>query len=305
MSLIVSMSYIPGWDNQPIWDITGSVSGSFVFPNYFTGSTYFNTLSSSVYLYNGTKFLQIWTGDNVIGTASYSSTASFVLNNGFNGINNAANFRVLFSDGTTNAATASTYLIVTQSNNQNGISVGIGTTNTSNEGNLFLGARSTNEGGQLFLQKATNYGTASMLDNYQDYFRILKGNDTGSNAVDLQINHSNGQLHLPNYNSTSSFTGTPIDFLSFDSNGRVLTSPSKYRQSIGNTVQLSFNITHSLGDSDVQVNIRNNSTGQIYYPSATAGAPPQYTATVSDSNTVVIAFTSAPSANQYTVVISK
>lgn len=278
------------------------VSRSLSFPSYSvsptadsTGSVYFNTGDNRIYVYTGTSWVN---GGGTSGTSGTSGT-------GFNTINNAGNLRIIYSDGTTNAATASTYLIVTQSNDQNAITVGIGTTNTSNEGNLFLGARDANEGGQLFLQKATNYTSASMIDNYQNRFRILKGTDTTSDAEQFSVNHNTGQITFNRYNTTSSFTGTPIDFLSFDSNGNILTSRSKYTQVIGNTIQSSFNITHSMDDSNVQVNIRNNSTGQIYYPSATAGAPPQYTATVSDSNTVVIAFTSAPSNGQFTVVISK
>jgi hypothetical protein len=295
---------------------SASVSGS---SNLFTGSMYFNTTSGSIYVWNGSNWLS---GFGTSGTSGINGTSgtsgtngssgtsgisgtSGTSGTGFNSINNAGNLRVLFSDGTTNAATASTYLTVTQSNDTSTIAVGIGTTNTSNEGNLFLGARSINEGGQLFLQRATGYTSASMIDNYQNRFRILRGNDTSSNAEDFSINHTTGQVSFTRYNSTSSFTGTPIDFLSFDSGGNILTSPSKFTQIIGNTVQSSFNITHSLGDANIQVNIRSNSTGQIYYPSATAGAPPQYTATVVDSNTVTIAFSSAPSANQFIVVISK
>lgn len=235
----------------------------------------------------------------------YNSTSGKWVNTQLSIINNSSSGRLLVSDGTTNAATASTYLIVSQSVISSSISVGIGTTNTSNEGNLFLGARSTAEGGQLFLQKGTNFTSASMIDNYQNKFRILKGTDTISDAEQFSLNHNTGQITFNRYNTTSSFTGTPIDFLSFDSSGNILTSPSKYKQSIGNTVQMSFDITHNLNDADIQVNSRDNSTGQIYYPSATAGSPPQYTAIVLNSNTVRIAFTSAPSTNQYTIVVSK
>ena len=286
---------------------TSSVSGS---TDLFTGSMYFNTTSGSIYVWNGSNWLSGFGTSGTSGANGSSGTSgtngsSGTSGVGFSTINDAGNLRVLFSDGTTNAATASANFIVTQSATQISVAVGIGTTNTSNEGNLFLGARSTDEGGQLFLQRGTGYTSASMIDNYQNRFRILRGNDTSSNAEDFSINHVTGQVTFHKYNSTSSFTGTPVDFLSFDSSGNILTSRSKFTQVIGNTVQSSFNITHSLGDSNVQVNIRSNSTGQIYYPSATAGTPPQHTATVVDSNTVTIAFSSAPSSNQFTVVISK
>jgi hypothetical protein len=67
--------------------------------------------------------------------------------------------------------------------------VAIGTTNTSTEANLFLGAKGTDEGGQLFLQKGTSQNSASMLDNYQDQFRVLTGTDTTSNRSDLILSH--------------------------------------------------------------------------------------------------------------------
>jgi hypothetical protein len=67
--------------------------------------------------------------------------------------------------------------------------VAISTTNTSTEANLFLGAKGTDEGGQLFLQKGTSQNSASMLDNYQDQFRVLTGTDTTSNRSDLILSH--------------------------------------------------------------------------------------------------------------------
>jgi hypothetical protein len=70
--------------------------------------------------------------------------------------------------------------------------VGIGTTNTSTEANLFLGAQGTVEGGQLVLQKGTSCNCATHLDNYQDLFRIMSGTNTGSTTVNMSINHANG-----------------------------------------------------------------------------------------------------------------
>ena len=51
--------------------------------------------------------------------------------------------------------------------------VGIGTSNLSSESNLFLGAKSTLEGGQLTLQKGTTQTLAAHLDNYSDRFRLI------------------------------------------------------------------------------------------------------------------------------------
>jgi hypothetical protein len=67
--------------------------------------------------------------------------------------------------------------------------VGIGTTCTSTEANLFLGAKSTIEGGQMVFQKGTSCACATHLDNYSDQFRVLVGDDTGSNGVHMLIDH--------------------------------------------------------------------------------------------------------------------
>jgi hypothetical protein len=81
---------------------------------------------------------------------------------------------------------------------QNGVNmfgaVGIGTTNVGSEANLHLGAFGANEGGQLILQRATSYASASHLDNYQNRFRVLSGNDTSSNAERFSVDMTNGNV---------------------------------------------------------------------------------------------------------------
>ena len=77
-----------------------------------------------------------------------------------------------------------------------GGSVGIGTTNIGTEANLVLGARGTSEGGQIILQKGTSYGSSSMLDNYQDAFRVLTGTDTVSSRMDLELSHVTQNLRI-------------------------------------------------------------------------------------------------------------
>jgi hypothetical protein len=77
--------------------------------------------------------------------------------------------------------------------------VGLGTTNISSEANLFLGAQGVAEGGQLVLQKATNCNCATHLDNFNDSFRIMSGTNTGSTAVNMSINHTNGNATFNGY----------------------------------------------------------------------------------------------------------
>lgn len=101
--------------------------------------------------------------------------------------------------------------------------VGIGTTTLSTEANLYLGAKSTSEGGQLILQKGTAQTYATHLDNYNNLFRVLYGTDTGSSGVAMTVNMSTGQVSLPFYTTTSSFTGTAVGYIAFDSGGNLLT----------------------------------------------------------------------------------
>jgi hypothetical protein len=134
--------------------------------------------------------------------------------------------------------------------------VGIGTTTLSTESNLYLGAKGTAEGGQLTLQKGTAQTYATHLDNYTDQFRILYGTDTGSTGVALAVAMSNRQLILPAYTTTSSFSGTVVGYLAFDSAGNVLTvtTPSGAVTSVnaGTGVSVSSttgNVTVSIGQS--------------------------------------------------------
>jgi len=72
--------------------------------------------------------------------------------------------------------------------------VAIGTSTIGTEANLHLGAFGANEGGQLILQKATSYASASHLDNYQNRFRIMSGTDTTSSTERLSVDMTNGDL---------------------------------------------------------------------------------------------------------------
>jgi hypothetical protein len=134
--------------------------------------------------------------------------------------------------------------------------VGIGTTTIGTEANLYLGAKSTTEGGQLILQKGTSQTYATHLDNYSDQFRVMYGTDTGSSGIALAVSMSTRQLILPAYTTTSSFSGTVVGYLAFDSSGNILTvtAPSGAVTSVnaGTGVSVSSttgNITVSIGQS--------------------------------------------------------
>jgi len=97
----------------------------------------------------------------------------------------------------------------------------------SNENTLVVGpppAGGIGEGGQILLAAAGGtYTSASMLDTYQDQFRVLRGTNAGSDAFKLQVNLHTGQLQIPNYNSPTAFSGAPVANLSSDTAGNVIT----------------------------------------------------------------------------------
>jgi hypothetical protein len=98
----------------------------------------------------------------------------------------------------------------------------------SNENTLILGpapAGGNGEGGQLLLQapNSGSYTSASMLDNWQNSTRLLRGSNASSDAVVTQWNMHTKQVSFPAYNSVSSFPGTAVANLAVDSGGNILT----------------------------------------------------------------------------------
>jgi hypothetical protein len=67
------------------------------------------------------------------------------------------------------------------------------------------------------------YTSASMLDNYQNKFRVLRGTNASSDGFKLQIDLANGAIQIPNYTGSGAFTGTVAANLAVDSSGNILT----------------------------------------------------------------------------------
>lgn len=68
---------------------------------------------------------------------------------------------------------------------------------------------------------------------------------------------------------------------------------SVYSANIGNSSANTFTVTHSLGKENVTVSVRENSSGYYVYPDI------KYSST----NAVIVEFVSAPTANQYKVIV--
>lgn len=73
------------------------------------------------------------------------------------------------------------------------------------------------------------------------------------------------------------------------------TKTGKYAATIGNGSATSFTVTHNLGTQDVQVTIRENAS-----PYAIVFADVQ----ISNANAVTVLFASAPTSNQYKVIVT-
>ena len=178
-------------------------------------------------------------------SASFASTASYVLNavSASFATNSATASYVLNAISASRASTASYVLNAVSASfastasfvntlNQNVLITGsltVGaTTLGANENTLVIGpapAGGTGEGGQILLQApGGTYTSASMFDNYQNYTRILRGTNAGSDALVAQWNMHTKQMSLPAYNSTSAFSGTVVGLLAFDSSGNVITT---------------------------------------------------------------------------------
>jgi hypothetical protein len=154
-------------------------------------------------------------------TASYvvtAQTASYVLN----AVSASYATNALSSSFTSTASYVNTL-------NQNVLITGTAAIGTSslgpNENTLTLGARdAANEGGQLGLNApGGTYTSSSFVDVWQNFVRILRGSNAGSDGLVTQWNLHTKQMQLPAYTAASSFPGTATANLAVDSGGNIIT----------------------------------------------------------------------------------
>jgi hypothetical protein len=166
-------------------------------------------------------------------TASFvtlSQTASYVLNAVSSSFTQTASFTTLAQTAsfTVNAQTASYVANAVSSSvartasavtvlNQT-VTIGNITDTPANENTLnvyppFSGG--TGEGGQILLAASGGlYTSASMLDTWQDQFRVLRGSNTGgSNAGLLYMNLQTGNTQFVGAVTASAFSGLPNSYL--------------------------------------------------------------------------------------------
>ncbi len=96
---------------------------------------------------------------------------------------------------------SATHMFINSSGN-----IGIGTTNIGTQSNLYLGASSSSEGGQITLQKATGGTLAAHVDAYTsggtDFMRVLSGTDTATSAAPFVFNLTNVRVGIGTANPT-------------------------------------------------------------------------------------------------------
>jgi hypothetical protein len=204
------------------------------YPTFVTGSgNQVRYINSSSFNYNASTNVLTVTSSYASQSlsSSFATTASY-----FGGSVTSASYAssstsASYASSSTSASFASTASYVNTLNQSVLItgSLTIGTSSLgSNENTLVLGpspAGGNGEGGQLLLQapNSGSYTSASMLDNWQNYTRLLRGSNISSDAVVTQWNMHSKQVSFPAYNSVSAFVGTAVANLAVDSGGNILT----------------------------------------------------------------------------------
>jgi hypothetical protein len=154
---------------------------------------------------------------------SSSAQSAFIIGNG---TSNSARSNLVFASGSQFQITGS--LLTSGSSIITG-QLTVGTSSAGGgENTLIVGLppnTSPGEGGQMLLQASGGlYTSASMIDTWQDQFRILKGTNSSSTTQHFGINLHNGQVAFNKYTGSEAFTGSEAAMLGVDTSGNVLTT---------------------------------------------------------------------------------
>lgn len=176
-------------------------------------------------------------GDLILSNTSvdFATTASYALNAGGTVSTGSllttasfANPRITFTkgDGTdfflsldTLVVNSSSYATIASSITSLPQTVVIGSSvtasNTENPLSIYpLPGAGTGEGGQIMLAASGGiYTSASMIDTWQDQFRILRGSNAGSNAGLVYVNLQSGNTQFVGAVTASAYSGLPNSWL--------------------------------------------------------------------------------------------
>jgi len=138
------------------------------------------------------------------------------------------------------------------------------TPSTENTLNIYPSpAGGTGEGGQILLAASGGlYTSASMLDTYQNQFRLLKGTNTGGSTVAYIITDlQSGNTQFAGAVTASSYSGLPNDYLYATRNGSSQTVGSAW----ANTDIIFNNVVVSKGISfNTSTGIASLTGGKVY-----------------------------------------
>jgi hypothetical protein len=149
---------------------------------------------------------------------------------------------------------------------QGSLTVGNITSTPSNENSLNVYpplAGGTGEGGQILLAASGGlYTSASMLDTWQDQFRILRGSNTGgSNAGLVYVNLQSGNTQFTGAVTASAYSGLPNDYLYATRSGSSQTVGSSW----ANTDIIFNNVAVSKGISfNTSTGVASLTGGKVY-----------------------------------------
>lgn len=176
------------------------------------------------------------------GVVSTAATASYVLN----AVSASYASQALSSSFATSASFASTASFVTNLNQAVTIGNITSTPSTENTLNVYPSPDGgTGEGGQILLAASGGlYSSASMLDTYQDQFRILKGTNTGgSTAAQFIVNLHTGDVTASGAFKPSAWSAGQVIKDTMLSNTEVTVSTTTIATSTSDTDFVTYNYT--------------------------------------------------------------
>lgn len=172
---------------------TGSLQGNATSATTATSSSYAATASyADNFIVKGTLTAQTLNVQTVSSSVVYSSGSNVFGNQLSNTQQFTGSVTVTGSLAVNGLTTVNGSQLITGSLTVGSSSLG------PDENTLTLGARDAGgEGGQLGLNASGGtYTSASMLDNYQNSFRVLTGTNAGSSRMDLELSHVTQNLRI-------------------------------------------------------------------------------------------------------------
>lgn len=113
-------------------------------------------------------------------------------------------------------------------------------------------------------------------------------------AINFPASPANNQVYVnPTTSTQYVYVSTPGYWKTNLSSSSAAGGASVYSANIGNASANTFTVTHSLDKANVVVSVRENSSGYYVYPDI------KY----STANAVIVEFVTAPTTNQYKVIV--